>query len=118
MKTIVDLFSKHGTLVQKDALDYILSKEKPEDFATELLKSFKEIPLVLTLEDIKKIEEFKQKEILVAKQTNPDWEPIMKIASGIITERGGSTSHASIVSRELGIPCIVGAKDAMKKLRN
>ena len=70
------------------------------------------------IDDIKKIEEFKPKEILIAKQTNPDWEPIMKIASGIITERGGSTSHASIVSRELGIPCIVGAKDAMKKLRN
>ncbi len=70
------------------------------------------------IKNINQIEEFKQGEILVARQTNPDWEPIMKIASGIITEQGGSTSHASIVSRELGIPCIVGAQNTMKKLRN
>ena len=70
MKTIVDLFSKHGTLVQKDALDYILSKEKPEDFATELLKSFKEIPLVLTLEDIKKIETSTIEEPEIQKQSD------------------------------------------------
>lgn len=70
------------------------------------------------IKDVKKIEEFKEGEILVTKQTNPDWEPVMKIASGIITEQGGSTSHAAIVSRELGVACIVGAENAIKKLNN
>jgi len=70
------------------------------------------------IKSVNQIEKFKKGEILVAKQTNPDWEPIMKIASGIITEQGGSTSHASIVSRELGVPCIVGAQGAMTKLKN
>lgn len=55
-------------------------------------------------------------EILVTEITDPDWEPIMKTAAGIVTERGGRTSHAAIVARELGIPAIVGAKDAMTKL--
>ena len=70
------------------------------------------------IKDVKKIEEFKEGEILVTKQTNPDWEPVMKIASGIITEQGGNTSHAAIVSRELGVACIVGAENAIKKLNN
>ena len=70
------------------------------------------------IKNIKKINEFKPGEILVTSETNPDWEPIMKIASGIITERGGSTSHAAIVSRELGVPCIVGADNATKILKN
>ena len=49
--------------------------------------------------------------------TDPDWEPIMKIASAIITDKGGRTSHAAIVSRELGIPCIVGSENATKKIK-
>ena len=50
--------------------------------------------------------------------TDPDWEPIMKIASAIVTDKGGRTSHAAIVSRELGIPCIVGSNNATKVLKN
>jgi len=50
--------------------------------------------------------------VLVTEMTDPDWEPIMKIASAIVTNSGGRTSHAAIVSRELGIPCIVGAGNA------
>ncbi|MEM2265869.1 MAG: phosphoenolpyruvate synthase [Candidatus Hadarchaeales archaeon] len=61
-------------------------------------------------------EKLKRGEILVTEMTSPDWVPYMKIASGIITSEGGITSHAAIVSRELGIPCIVGAKDALKVL--
>lgn len=57
-------------------------------------------------------------EILVAEQTNPDFVPAMKKAVGIITERGGRTSHAAIVSRELGIPAVVGTADALKLLKN
>ncbi len=67
--------------------------------------------------DAKKIKEFKAGEILVTDMTDPDWEPIMKIASAIVTDKGGRTSHAAIVSRELGIPCIVGSEIATKKIK-
>ncbi|MEM0359951.1 MAG: PEP/pyruvate-binding domain-containing protein [Candidatus Diapherotrites archaeon] len=67
---------------------------------------------------VKEIERVKEGDILVTKMTNPDWVPVMKKASGIITDEGGTTCHAAIVSRELGIPCIVGAIDATKKLKD
>ncbi len=63
------------------------------------------------------INKFKAGEILVTVMTDPDWEPIMKIAAGIVTDKGGRTSHAAIVSRELGIPCIVGSLDATEKIK-
>ncbi len=56
-------------------------------------------------------------EILVTDMTDPDWEPIMKIAAGIITNRGGRTCHAAIVSRELGIPAIVGCENATELIK-
>src|SRR5450759_1963221 len=60
---------------------------------------------------------FKAGEILVAPATSPDWEPVMKIAGGIITDKGGRTCHAAIVARELGIPAVVGATHATEKLK-
>ncbi len=65
----------------------------------------------------KQIGEFKPGEVLVTDITDPDWEPIMKIASAIVTDKGGRTSHAAIVSRELGIPAVVGTGNATKKLK-
>lgn len=65
----------------------------------------------------KEISKFKSGEVLVTKMTDPDWEPIMKIASAIVTDQGGRTSHAAIVSRELGIPCIVGSIEATTKIK-
>lgn len=65
----------------------------------------------------KQIKEFKKGEVLVTEMTDPDWEPIMKMASAIITDRGGRTSHAAIVSRELGLPAIVGAGNATRVLK-
>jgi pyruvate,water dikinase len=56
--------------------------------------------------------EFKAGEVLVADMTTPDWEPIMKIASAIVTNRGGRTCHAAIISRELGVPAVVGCDNA------
>jgi pyruvate,water dikinase len=56
----------------------------------------------------KDIAKFKKGEVLVTQMTDPDWEPIMRIAAGIVTDRGGRTCHAAIISRELGIPCVVG----------
>jgi len=61
-------------------------------------------------------QKLKKGEILVTEMTSPDWVPYMKIAGGIITTEGGITSHAAIVSRELGIPCIVGAREALQVL--
>ncbi len=58
----------------------------------------------------------KDKDILVTRMTNPDWVPYMKIAGAIVTDDGGTTCHAAIVSREMGIPCIVGARNATKLL--
>ncbi len=60
--------------------------------------------------------EFKEGDVLVTDMTDPDWEPIMKKASAIITNKGGRTCHAAIVARELGVPAIVGCVDATEKL--
>jgi pyruvate,water dikinase len=65
-----------------------------------------------------KLKNFKKGEVLVTRLTDPDWEPIMRLASAIVTEQGGKTSHAAIVSRELGTPCVVGAVNARKLLKN
>ncbi|MCR4326698.1 MAG: phosphoenolpyruvate synthase [Candidatus Roizmanbacteria bacterium] len=72
---------------------------------------------VVKLRSPKEIGTIKDKDVLVAQQTNPDYVPAMKKASAIITERGGRTSHAAIVSRELGIPCVVGVDNAMSLLK-
>lgn len=66
--------------------------------------------------DSKNIDQFEEGQVLVTDMTDPDWEPIMKIASAIVTDKGGSTSHAAIVSRELGIPAIVGTEKATQVL--
>lgn len=70
------------------------------------------------IEGAENISNFRKGEILVTKMTDPDWEPIMKIASAIIADKGGRTSHAAIVSRELGIPAIVGADRATQVLKS
>lgn len=64
----------------------------------------------------KNIEEFKEGQVLVTEMTDPDWVPVMKIASAIVTDMGGRTCHAAIISRELGIPCIVGTGNGSKNI--
>ncbi|KKR48858.1 MAG: Phosphoenolpyruvate synthase [Candidatus Magasanikbacteria bacterium GW2011_GWC2_40_17] len=66
----------------------------------------------------KELKYFKKGEVLVTRITDPDWEPIMRMASAIVTEQGGKTSHAAIVSRELGVPCVVGTGNARKTIKN
>jgi len=68
------------------------------------------------LKSIDEMSSFKEGEILVADMTDPDWEPIMKKAGAIVTNRGGRTCHAAIIARELGIPAVVGSGDATDKL--
>ena len=72
--------------------------------------------IVHVIADIQDADQFKENEILITKMTTPDWTPIMKKATAIITESGGRTAHAAIVSRELGIPCIVGVQDVIATL--
>ena len=72
---------------------------------------------VCIIRDPKNIDRFVPGSVLVTTTTNPDWVPIMRRAAAIITDRGGRTSHAAIVSREFGVPAIVGTGDATKVLR-
>jgi len=67
---------------------------------------------------LREISKFKPGQILVTDMTDPDWEPIMKIAAAIVTDKGGRTCHAAIVSRELGIPCVVGTNSASTKIKS
>ena len=67
--------------------------------------------------DVEDIHDFKPGDVLVTEMTDPDWVPIMKEASAIVTDKGGRTCHAAIVSRELGIPCVVGTGDGSTKIR-
>lgn len=69
------------------------------------------------IKDAKEIERFKPGDVLVTEMTDPDWVPIMRMAKAIVTNKGGRTCHAAIVSRELGIPCVVGTLDGTEKVR-
>lgn len=67
--------------------------------------------------DVKDINKFKQGDVLVTDMTDPDWEPIMKKAAAIVTDQGGRTCHAAIVSRELGVPCVVGTLKGSEEIK-
>ena len=71
------------------------------------------VRVICGLEDL---DQFRPGEILVAETTTPDWEPVMKTAAALVTNRGGRTCHAAIIARELGIPAVVGAQGATEKL--
>ncbi|MBD2100333.1 phosphoenolpyruvate synthase [Leptolyngbya sp. FACHB-261] len=73
---------------------------------------------VRTIVDVRKLDEFQEGEVLVTTRTDPDWEPIMKRASAVITNQGGRTCHAAIIARELGIPALVGCDNATDILRD
>jgi pyruvate,water dikinase len=73
---------------------------------------------VRIIRDVEALSEFQPGEILVADMTDPDWEPTMKMAGAIVTNRGGRTCHAAIVSREIGVPCVVGTESATAVLKN
>jgi pyruvate,water dikinase len=96
--------------------NYVL-KEKGEVLVSGLAVGDKiSTGAVRVIPNVSHIRDFQAGEILVTDITDPDWEPIMKKAAAIVTNRGGRTSHAAIVSRELGIPAIVGCVDATRQL--
>jgi len=72
---------------------------------------------VKVIHDISEMNRIKKGDVLVTDMTDPDWEPIMKKASAIVTNRGGRTCHAAIIARELGIPAVVGCGDATERLK-
>jgi pyruvate,water dikinase len=71
---------------------------------------------VRVIRNVDSLPTFRPGEILVADMTDPDWEPTMKMAAAVVTNRGGRTCHAAIVSREIGVPCVVGAETATSAL--
>ncbi|HYN12462.1 MAG TPA: phosphoenolpyruvate synthase [Burkholderiales bacterium] len=73
---------------------------------------------VRVVADASQMDRVKQGDILVTDMTDPNWEPVMKIAAAIVTNRGGRTCHAAIIARELGIPAVVGCGDATKRLKD
>lgn len=108
------------TTIQKTKLD--IKNTKKANFGELLFKGDGASPGIVTgyvriIESSKENNSVKLGEILVTKQTNPDFVPAMKKAAAIVTDSGGRTSHAAIVSRELGIPAVVGAIKATKTLK-
>jgi pyruvate,water dikinase len=68
--------------------------------------------------EVSELQDVKDGDVLVARLTDPDWEPVMRRVAAIVTDQGGRTAHAAIISREFGIPCIVGSGNATDLLRN
>ncbi len=68
------------------------------------------------IDDVSQLSSFQPGEVIISDSTMPDWEPVMKTAAAIVTNKGGRTCHAAIVSRELGIPAVVGSVDATEKI--
>jgi|TARA_B100001971_G_C18267438_1_gene594864 pyruvate,water dikinase len=98
--------------------DYIL-QEKGQVIATGLSVGTKIASGIShVIKNVNDIKNFKAGEILITEKTDPDWEPIMKIASAIVTNRGGRTAHAAIIARELGIPAIVGTENGTELIKN
>lgn len=69
------------------------------------------------IKDLKEMDKLRPGDVLITDMTDPDWEPVMKRASAIVTNRGGRTCHAAIIARELGIPAVVGTNDATKRIK-
>ncbi|MCX5833536.1 MAG: phosphoenolpyruvate synthase, partial [Deltaproteobacteria bacterium] len=95
----------------------LLEKKKPLVSGTSVGAKIGVGP-VQVIESADQIKAFKRGEVLVTDMTDPDWEPIMKIAGAIVTNRGGRTCHAAIISRELGIPCVIGTGNGTTMIKN
>jgi pyruvate, water dikinase len=96
--------------------EYRLSEKKESIANGEAIGSKIAVGIARILKSPKDADKLQQGEIIVTDITSPDWDPILKKSAAIITNKGGRTSHAAIVARELGIPAIVGCGDATKKI--
>jgi len=113
-------------IVQARPITTLKSKVSGEEIVTNVLPILEGLPaapgiitgIVRIVPEIDDIEKVMKGDILVTKMTSPSWVPVMKKASGIITNEGGRTCHAAIVSRELGIPCVVGTSTATELLKD
>jgi pyruvate,water dikinase len=104
---------------QKDAnvlVSYVLLEHKTPLVSGTAVGSKIGAGPINVIESVEAIKSFQKGQVLVTDMTDPDWEPIMKIAAAIVTNKGGRTCHAAIVSRELGVPCIVGTGKGTEKL--
>ena len=104
--------SRAGNTVEK----YLLASRGPVRVEGRAIGARIGAGPVRVLDTIDRMHEFQPGEVLVADMTDPDWEPIMKRASAIVTDRGGRTCHAAIIARELGIPAVVGTGTASRDL--
>jgi pyruvate,water dikinase len=106
------------------------SRQRPTELTTYRLKARGEVlvsgrgvgekiaqGVVRVIKDVQHIQEFQAGEVLVTDKTDPDWEPVMKKAAAIVTNRGGRTCHAAIVSRELGLPAVLGTERGTEVLQ-
>jgi pyruvate,water dikinase len=108
----------YGTRVYDVLEEYILLKRGKILCEGEAVGEKIGLGKARVIKNVKQINQFKAGEILVTRMTDPDWEPIMKKAAAIVTDLGGRTSHAAIVSRELGIPCVVGTQKGTQAIKN
>jgi len=112
----------HSQKKSKNLVEYHVQSEGKKPVVTGIAVgdgvSFGEVVVMQSLDGHIDENEFVEGSILVTDMTDPDWEPIMKKASAIITNKGGRTCHAAIVAREMGLPAIVGCKNATDILQN
>lgn len=106
----------HSLQTEKTMETYVLKDEGELILTGQAVGSKIGQGIAHIIEDSAQIGEFKKGEVLVTTMTDPDWEPIMKIAAAIVTNKGGRTCHAAIISRELGIPCIIGSEHGTTRL--
>lgn len=118
--TIYIVQSRPITTIESNqkVLDKQKSIDKTPDIYGEAASPGSSSGEVIVLKSPKDINKVKNNHILVTDMTTPDFVPAMKKVKGIVTNKGGQTSHAAIVSRELGVPCVVGTKIATSKLKN
>jgi pyruvate,water dikinase len=76
------------------------------------------VGVVKVIRDVSQLSQFQPGQVLVAPMTDPDWEPVLRKAAAVVTDQGGRTCHAAIISRELGIPCVVGTHDGTRSLHD
>ncbi|MFH1036450.1 MAG: phosphoenolpyruvate synthase [Patescibacteria group bacterium] len=107
----------HSSETNRSYVQYVLKEKGKLLLSGEAIGSKIASASASIIPNVAQIKKFKKGKILVTHMTDPDWVSIMKQAKAIITEEGGRTCHAAIVSRELGIPCIVGAVGATKILK-